>query len=101
MNKDTDVKKKLQELVDAGLEAYDLLVEEIRKPIADDLQDDRARNAMKAKRECFADARDILKQITEIEAQLDGRQVVTTTKEENPFAASFAEQFAEKNKKDR
>ena len=101
MGKETDIKEKLEKLIQAGLQAYDLLVAEIKRPIADDLQDDRTRNAMKAKRECFADARAILKDIAEIEAQLEGRKIENEIKEDNPFAASFAEQYAGKNKKDR
>tara|TARA_Y100000593_G_C4191234_1_gene277013 strand:- start:130 stop:438 length:309 start_codon:yes stop_codon:yes gene_type:complete len=101
MTKETNIKEKLEKLIQAGLQAYDLLVAEIKRPIADDLQDDRTRNAMKAKRECFADAREILKDIAEIEAQLQGKEIENEVKEDNPFAASFAEQFATKSKKDR
>ena len=53
---------KMFELVDAGKKAFDLLVREVERPIDEDLQDDRARNAMKAKKECFMDAQEIMKE---------------------------------------
>ena len=63
---------KMLELVDAGKKAFDLLVKEVERPIDDELQDDRARNAMKAKKECFMDAQEIMKEVQKIEMMLNG-----------------------------
>ena len=58
---------KMFTLVEAGKKAFDLLVKEVERPIDEELQDDRARNAMKAKKECFMDAQEIMTQVQKIE----------------------------------
>mgnify|MGYP003660367185 FL=1 len=92
---------KLMELVEAGKKAFDLLVKEVERPIDEDLQDDRARNAMKAKKECFMDAKDIMSEVQNLEAQLRGDEVevsVTQGIKDSVYTGGYAEQFA-KNKK--
>tara|TARA_R100000234_G_C4934464_1_gene150021 strand:+ start:289 stop:612 length:324 start_codon:yes stop_codon:yes gene_type:complete len=93
---------KLMELVEAGKKAFDLLVKEVERPIDEELQDDRARNAMKAKKECFMDAREIMSEVQKLEAQLRGEEVETTNQTEeikdSVYSGGYAEQFA-KNKK--
>ena len=66
---------KMLELVDAGKKAFDLLVREVERPIDEELQDDRARNAMKAKKECFMDAQEIMKEVQKIEMMLNGEVI--------------------------
>ena len=94
--------QKLMELVDAGKKAFDLLVKEVERPIDEELQDDRARNAMKAKKECFMDAKEIMAEVQKIEAQLKGEEVSENNILEEPkdsvYTGGFAEKFA-KNKK--
>ena len=46
--KELNISKKLESLIESGNKAFDLLLEEVKKPIDPDLQDDKARNAMKA-----------------------------------------------------
>ena len=92
---------KLMELVEAGKKAFDLLVKEVERPIDEELQDDRARNAMKAKKECFMDAKEIMSEVQKLEAQLRGEEVETLITEEvkdSVYTGGYAEQFA-KNKK--
>ena len=66
---------KMLELVDAGKKAFDLLVREVERPIDEELQDDRARNAMKAKKECFMDAQEIMREVQKIEMMLNGEVI--------------------------
>ena len=66
-----DVEGKLEKLIKAGLQAYDLLLEEVKRPVDPDLPDDKSRNAMKAKKECFIDCQDILLSIKELEVKID------------------------------
>ena len=92
---------KLMELVDAGKKAFDLLVKEVERPIDEELQDDRARNAMKAKKECFMDAKEIMAEVQKLEAQLRGEVVeesVELEEKDSVYSGGFAEKFA-KNKK--
>jgi hypothetical protein len=92
-----DVKRRLEELIESGKQAFDLLLEEVKKPIDPELQDDKARNAMKAKKECFMDAQEILVSINKIEKQIEGEDTdQNIDKDENSFQAGFSEKYAKK-----
>ena len=93
-----DVEGKLERLIKAGLEAYDLLLQEVKRPVDPDLPDDKSRNAMKAKKECFMDAKEILTSINKIKQGLDGEEEINVEdgKEEESFKAGFSEKFAKK-----
>ena len=93
-----DVKKRLEELIESGKQAFDLLLDEVKKPVDPELQDDKARNAMKAKKECFMDAKEILTSINKIKQGLDGEEQINVEgeKEEESFRAGFSEKFAKK-----
>tara|TARA_R100000008_G_C3583329_1_gene170224 strand:+ start:2612 stop:2905 length:294 start_codon:yes stop_codon:yes gene_type:complete len=96
--KEVNVNKKLEKLISSGNKAFDLLLEEVEKPIDPELQDDKARNAMKAKKECFMDAQDILMAIHKIQTQIT--EGVTEEDqvelEEKSFRAGFSEKYAKK-----
>ena len=96
--KEVDVNKKLQSLIDSGNKAFDLLLEEVKKPIDPDLQDDKARNAMKAKKECFMDAQDILMAIHKMQNQINegGLTDNEIESEDKSFKAGFSEKYAKK-----
>tara|TARA_R100000234_G_scaffold118326_1_gene98528 strand:- start:21 stop:311 length:291 start_codon:yes stop_codon:yes gene_type:complete len=92
-----DVKKRLEELIESGKQAFDLLLEEVKKPVDPELQDDKARNAMKAKKECFMDAQEILMSINKIQKQIEEENIEQNIdKEENSFQAGFSEKYAKK-----
>ena len=96
--KEINVSKKLEKLIESGNKAFDLLLEEVKKPIDPDLQDDKARNAMKAKKESFMDAQDILMAIHKIQNQIsDGiSEEQKVELEEKSFKAGFSEKYAKK-----
>ena len=92
-----NVEEKLKELIKSGNEAFDLLLAEVKKPIDPELQDDKSRNAMKAKKECFMDAQEILMAINKIEKQIAGdKESSDESLEEGDFKAGFSERFAKK-----
>jgi len=93
----TNIELRLKRLIESGKRAFDLLLEEVEKPIDPDLQDDKARNAMKAKKECFMDAQEILTTINKIENQVDSEDVKENlSEEEKSFQAGFSEKYAKK-----
>ena len=47
---DKNTEKRLLELIDSAKDAVKLLTDEVSKPIDEELQDDKARNAFKAKK---------------------------------------------------
>jgi hypothetical protein len=89
------------ELIVSAKEAIETLLEVVRKPINTFLQDDKERNAVKAKRECFEDAKFLLAEV---------RKLINTTNEDNPdvashltksvFKSGMSEKLAEKTRKD-
>lgn len=91
---------KLMELVESGKKAFDLLIKEVERPIDEELQDDRARNAMKAKKECFMDAKEIMSEVQKIEMMLSGVEAeeVVLDDKSSVYEGGFSEKFA-KNKK--
>ena len=92
-----NIEIRLKRLIESGKKAFDLLLEEVEKPIDPELQDDKARNAMKAKKECFMDAQEILRAINKIENQLAGDEESSSeTTEGGSFRAGFSERFAKK-----
>ena len=96
--KEVNVSKKLEKLIESGNKAFDLLLEEVEKPIDPELQDDKSRNAMKAKKECFMDAQDILMAIHKIQNQindgLSGEENIDL--DQKSFKAGFSEKYAKK-----
>lgn len=85
---------KMLRLIDSGKKAFELLLEEVEKPIDPELRDDQARNAMKAKRECFMDAKEILSEVQKLELLMQGE--APPEEEEGNFKGGFAERFAKK-----
>tara|TARA_R110000824_G_scaffold21431_2_gene79849 strand:+ start:2296 stop:2580 length:285 start_codon:yes stop_codon:yes gene_type:complete len=86
------VQRTLQDLIDSSKEAIAILIEDIRKPLDPDLSDEKRRNAIKAKKECFLDAQDILIGISKLESQMSEGDF----KEEKDFEKGLAEKFAKR-----
>jgi len=63
------------EILISGKEALITLLEVVRKPIDSHLLDDKERNAVKAKRECFDDARYIMAELRTMLQELGGKSV--------------------------
>jgi hypothetical protein len=86
------VQRTLQDLIDSSKEAVAILIDDIRKPLDPDLSDEKRRNAIKAKKECFLDAQDILIGISKLETQITEGDF----KEEKDFEKGLAEKFAKR-----
>ena len=83
------------ELLISGKEALITLLEVVRKPINTHLQDDKERNAVKAKRECFDDAKYIMRELRMMlkdlgEMSEDAAEAV----KKSVFKGGFAEKMA-------
>ena len=96
---DKNTENRLKNLVNSAKEAVKLLTEEVSKPIDDDLQDDKARNAFKAKKECFTDAKDLILEIEKIEAMLAGETEEIKNDNDTDFKAGAIEKFAKRPSK--
>ena len=96
---DKNTEKRLCKLIDSAKDAVKLLTEEVSKPIDDELQDDKARNAFKSKKECFMDAKELILEIEKIEAMINGEVEETLENNEKDFKAGAIERFAKKPNK--
>jgi hypothetical protein len=63
------------ELYLSGQEAIHTLLEEVRRPITEDLQDDKRTTALKSKRMCFEDAMTIMGKVKDLAMQLESKRV--------------------------
>ena len=88
------VQRTLQDLIDSSKEAVAILIEDIRTPLDPDLSDEKRRNAIKAKKECFVDAQEIIIGISKLEAQLSNSEA--ELREEKDFESGLAEKFAKR-----
>jgi|TARA_R100000329_G_C7472624_1_gene166475 hypothetical protein len=88
------IKRTLQELIDSSKEAVSILIDDIKKPLDIDLSDEKRRNAIKAKKECFVDAQEIIIGISKLEAQLSNSEA--ELREERDFESGLAEKFAKR-----
>ena len=86
------VQRALQELIDSSKEAVAILINDIKKPLDPELSDEKRRNAIKAKKECFLDAQEILIGISKLESQI----AEGNFKEEKDFEKGLAEKFAKR-----
>jgi|TARA_R100001443_G_scaffold3198_5_gene10196 hypothetical protein len=94
---DDPTKKRFEKLISSAKEAIDLLTDEIKKPVDEDLQDDKARNAFKSKKECFMDAKELIAEVQKLEDIMNGKETMSDEKQESGFEAGHAEQFAKSN----
>ena len=96
---DNNTKKRLLNLIASAKDAVELLTDEVKKPVDEDLADDKARNAFKAKKECFMDAKELILEIEKIEAMINGEVDETLENNEKDFKAGAIERFAKKPNK--
>jgi hypothetical protein len=88
------------ELLVSAKEAVEVLMEVVRKPIDTRLQDDKERNAIKAKRECYDDAKYMLTEIKKLSSILKEESPDVSDHVENQvFKKGMQEKLAEKAKK--
>lgn len=97
-NKDY-VKDSTQRLINASKKAVDILIEEIEQPLDPELSDEKRRNAIKAKRECFEDCQELIRGIASLEAKISSKDSSSSILDkEKDFEGSFAEKYAGKGK---
>jgi len=83
------------ELLISGKEALITLLEVVRKPIDSLLLDDKERNAVKAKRECFDDAKYLMGEMKKMLSDLnDKSEDAASAVKSSVFKGGFAEKLA-------
>jgi len=88
------------ELMLSAKEAVETLMEIVRKPLDTNMTDDKERNAIKSKRECFDDSKYLLAEIRKMQKEMeDGNADVADHVNKSVFKTGIAERLALKNGK--
>jgi antitoxin (DNA-binding transcriptional repressor) of toxin-antitoxin stability system len=81
----------LSELVEAAKEGIATLIADVKRPIADDVADERRKSALESKKKAFMDAQEMITALVNSDEDLDDE-----VSNENNFKGGFSEKFAKK-----
>tara|TARA_R100001015_G_C4576719_1_gene133881 strand:+ start:69 stop:401 length:333 start_codon:yes stop_codon:yes gene_type:complete len=95
----TYVEETLQELLSAAKLGIATLIADVKRPIADDVADERRKSALESKKKAFMDAQEMLAALITLENKIKGEQIIEEEEGENNFKGGSAEQYASKHKK--
>jgi len=88
------VEDTLTELLDAAKEGISTLIADVRRPIADDVADERRKNALESKKKAFMDAQEMMEALVKLDQRMRGEQVQDSNNKDNHFKGGAAEKFA-------
>jgi|TARA_R100001530_G_scaffold71474_1_gene50616 antitoxin (DNA-binding transcriptional repressor) of toxin-antitoxin stability system len=98
MEKKTEIQLYVEEtssqLVDAAKEGISTLIADVRRPIADDVADERRKSALESKKKAFMDAQEMLTALVHLDNKMKGEQVQEDNNKDNHFKGGAAEKFA-------
>ena len=86
----------LQALLSAAKDGIATLIADVRRPIADDVADERRKSALESKKKAFMDAQEMLSALAALENKIKGKEI---EEEDNPntnFKGGFSEKYAKK-----
>jgi len=89
------VEDTLTELLDAAKEGISTLIADVRRPIADDVADERRKTALESKKKAFMDAQEMMEALVKLDQRMRGEQVKDdNNNKDNHFKGGAAEKFA-------
>ena len=68
------VENTLQELLSAAKEGIATLIADVKRPIADDVADEKRKSALESKKKAFMDAQEMLAALVTLEGKIKGKQ---------------------------
>ena len=89
------VEETLQELLSAAKDGINTLIADVRRPIADDVADEKRKSALESKKKAFMDAQEMLAALVSLEAKIKG-QITEEENQDNSFKGGFSEKYAKK-----
>mgnify|MGYP003661221404 CR=1 FL=1 len=87
------VEKTSSQLVAAAKEGISTLIADVRRPIADDVADERRKSALESKKKAFMDAQEMLTALVHLDNKMKGERIQEEDKDNN-FKGGAAEKFA-------
>jgi antitoxin (DNA-binding transcriptional repressor) of toxin-antitoxin stability system len=89
------IEQTLRELVDAAKEGISTLIADVKRPIADDVADERRKSALESKKKAFMDAQEMLSALASLENKIVGKEIEEENNN-NSFKGGFSEKYAKK-----
>jgi len=87
----------LSELVEAAKEGIATLIADVKRPIADDVADERRKSALESKKKAFMDAQEMITALVKVDKQINSDEDLDDeVSNENNFKGGFSEKFAKK-----
>ena len=77
------VEETLQALLSAAKDGINTLIADVRRPIADDVADEKRKSALESKKKAFMDAQEMLAALVSLEAKIKGQITEEETQETN------------------
>ena len=91
------VEKTLQELLSAAKQGISTLIADVKRPIADDVADERRKSALESKKKAFMDAQEMLAALITLENKMKGQKDIEGEEnQDNNFKGGFSEKYARK-----
>ncbi len=88
------IEKTLRELADAAKEGISTLIADVKRPIADDVADERRKSALESKKKAFMDAQEMLSALAGLENKITGNHTEKENDTDNNFKGGFSEKYA-------
>jgi|TARA_R110000744_G_scaffold42427_7_gene95790 antitoxin (DNA-binding transcriptional repressor) of toxin-antitoxin stability system len=88
------VESTLSELLDAAKDGIATLIADVKRPIADDVADERRKNALESKKKAFMDAQEMMEALVKLDQRMKGEQITEVDNKDNHFKGGAAEKFA-------
>jgi len=89
------VEDTLQDLLNAAKDGISTLIADVRRPIADDVADEKRKSALESKKRAFMDAQEMLAALISLEGKIKGQNQEEETENSN-FKGGFSERYARK-----
>ena len=89
------VENTLQELLSAAKEGIATLIADVKRPIADDVADEKRKSALESKKKAFMDAQEMLAALVTLEGKIKGKQQEEENIDNN-VKGGFSEKYARK-----
>ena len=89
----------LKDLDEAAKDGIETLIADVRRPIADDVADERRKSALESKKKAFMDAQEMIAALIKLDKQLNSDEDVSeeiSEEDENHFKGGYSEKFAKK-----
>ena len=88
------IEKTLRELADAAKEGISTLIADVKRPIADDVADERRKSALETKMMTYMATHEIYSALAGLDNNITGNHTEKENDTDNNFKGGFSEKYA-------